>query len=125
MGNSNCKARLLLREVPDTECFERAPHQCLAYGQNDTRRQLQETSDECQGVIAWLGFEHRVIVCRDGIQWIAQRRKKGGAERPWRSLGYFRSREALTRFCATLCVRIDPAAWAALAALPEIIGGST
>jgi len=84
-----------------------------------------ETSDSYAGVIARLCPRHRVIICRDGIQLITQRRKNGGAERPWRSLRYFRTREALMRFCATLCERVDPAAWAALATLPDIIGGSS
>lgn len=34
----------------------------------------------------------RVIECRDGIQWILQRRRPGGR---WTDLGYFRNRDAL------------------------------
>ena len=34
----------------------------------------------------------RVIECRDGIQWILQRRRPGGR---WADLGYFRNRDAL------------------------------
>jgi hypothetical protein len=65
-----------------------------------------------------------VIVCKDAIQWALQQRKKGGAERPWRSVGYFRTRSALLRVSATLCSRIDPAALAILLALPDQIGGA-
>ena len=32
---------------------------------------------------------HRMIACRDGIQWFTQRRKSGDADRPWRDLGYY------------------------------------
>jgi hypothetical protein len=34
----------------------------------------------------------RVIECRDAIQWILQRCRKGGT---WRDLGYFRNRDVL------------------------------
>ncbi|WP_157440939.1 hypothetical protein [Aestuariivita boseongensis] len=40
--------------------------------------QYHETSDHYVGVIAHLCPRHRVIVCRDSIQWILQRRKNGG-----------------------------------------------
>ena len=42
----------------------------------------------------------RVAVCRDGIQWLLQRRRRtispGGAA--WDNIGYFTDREALKRF---------------------------
>ena len=82
-----------------------------------------ETSDNYAGVVARLCGRRRVIVCRDHIQWILRRRRRGGAERPWRSVGYFRTREALMRVSAGLCCRIDPATMAILAALPDVIGG--
>ena len=34
----------------------------------------------------------RVIECKDGLQWILQRRRKNGK---WRDLGYFRNRDVL------------------------------
>ena len=83
-----------------------------------------ETSDAYSGVIADLCDCHRVVICKDALQWILQRRKKGGAERPWRGVGYFRTRNALIRACASLCGRIDPAALAILMALPDHIGGA-
>ena len=82
-----------------------------------------ETSDTYAGVIAQLCPRHRVVVCKDAIQWILQKRKKGGAERSWRGVGYFRTREALVRVSASLCGRIDPAAMAVLVALPAQFGG--
>jgi hypothetical protein len=86
---------------------------------------LQETADQYRGLVAQLCDRHRVVTCKDDLQWILQRRKKGGAERPWRGVGYFRTREALIRVCASLCSRIDPSALAILAALPGHIGRST
>ena len=84
----------------------------------------QETADDYVGVLARFCDRHRVITCKDDIQWILQRRKRGGAERPWRGVGYFRTREALIRACASLCGRIDPSAMAILLALPAQIGGA-
>lgn len=95
--------------------------------QTDTKHpqvSRHETADDYLGVIAHLCTSHRVIVCKDAIQWVLQRRKTGGAERPWRAVGYFRARNALIRVSATLCSRIDLAAMASLAALPSHFGGA-
>ena len=86
-------------------------------------RAAHETADGYARVVARLCDGWRVIACKDDLQWILQRRKKGGAERPWRAVGYFRTRDALMRLCAASCWRIDPAALAALGALPETFGG--
>jgi hypothetical protein len=83
----------------------------------------QETFDHYGGVIAHLCPVQRVVTWCDDLQWMLQRRKKGGAERPWRGVGYFRTRDALIRVCARLCGRIDPDARAILVALPAQIGG--
>ena len=82
----------------------------------------QETSDNYEAVLSVLDHRHRVIICRDGIQWIIQRRKTGGAARPWRALGYHTTRNALIRACATLCREIDPSVMSLLLALPDVIG---
>lgn len=66
-----------------------------------------ETSDGYAAVIANLTDDLRVIACKNNIQWILQRRKNGGAERPWMSKGYFRSRKALVRVGAGLGAPID------------------
>lgn len=85
----------------------------------------QETSDTYAGVLVQFSNRHRVIVCRDDVQWIIQGRKKGGADRPWRALGYFRTRNALIRACATLCGRVDPSVFSILLTLPDVVGGGT
>ena len=63
----------------------------------------------------------RVIVCRDGIQWILQRRH--GPERPagarWEGRAYCRTREALVLCCRAYSDPIsDPDAIATIEALP-------
>ncbi len=79
-----------------------------------------ESADEYSGIVARLSAKHRVIICKDRIQWILQRRdgERHGRAR-WAGVGYFLTRKALLRASRALCTRIDPAALAALAALPE------
>ncbi|WP_170474678.1 hypothetical protein [Ruegeria arenilitoris] len=93
--------------------------QCQRASGDLSKSAMQETADDYGRVIIRLCPHHRVIICRDDLQWIVQRRKKGGAERPWRAVGYFLTRDALVRCCANLCSRVDPHAMAALLALPE------
>lgn len=83
-----------------------------------------ETADDYAKVLAHLCAGWRVIVCKDDLQWTVQRRKKGGGKWPWRAVGYCRTRKALIRLAAANCGRNDPAALAALAALPENFGGA-
>ncbi len=66
-----------------------------------------ETSDSYHGEIVGRG-SHRAIICRDGIQYILQERKKGDAERPWRSVGYCTTRKALIRLGADVEPRLVP-----------------
>ena len=86
------------------------------------RKACHETSDTYGEIVAVLDHKHRVIACKDGIQWITQRRKSGGAERPWRALGYYTTRKALIRACALLSREIEPAVMSLLADLPDTIG---
>jgi hypothetical protein len=85
-----------------------------------------ETSDDYPGIVAQLCPRHRVIICKDAIQWILQRRDAQRAGRPrWTGVGYFRTRSALIAVSRTVCARIDPNAMAILAALPGTIGGAS
>jgi hypothetical protein len=86
------------------------------------RKACHETSDTYGAILAILDQGHRVIVCKDGIQWITQRRKSGGADRPWRALGYYTTRNALIRACALLECEIEPAVMSLLADLPDVMG---
>lgn len=58
----------------------------------------RETSDGYRGVTINLG-SFRVAVCRDGIQWMLQRRRPGfsGVGTAWDTLGYCVTRKALIR----------------------------
>jgi hypothetical protein len=63
----------------------------------------------------------RVIVCRDGIQWILQHRNRAEtvSRSDWRGRSYCRAREALIGCCDRFCCEIDPLAAAILQILPE------
>lgn len=82
----------------------------------------KESSGDYHRVVAILNPRHRVIVCRDGIQWILQRRagERHGRAR-WDSRSYCRTREGLNRVCRELAGEIDPIAAATLASLPNYI----
>ena len=84
----------------------------------------RESDDNYDCVVARLDDGWRVIVCRDDLQWILQRRdgERVGRAR-WTGVGYCRTRESLLRLCRAACARIDPSEWAVLAALPESITG--
>ncbi len=74
-----------------------------------------ESADAYVRVIARHG-RHRVILCRDGIQWIIQRRKSGVTGR-WKALSYCTTRAALIRLWPTSEGPVPPE----IAALPEKI----
>lgn len=81
-----------------------------------------EESDGYPNVVARLGDDWRVIVCRDGIQWIVQRRagkRHGGAR--WEARGYCRTREGLLLRCRDFLGECNGVAVAALACLPHHI----
>lgn len=82
----------------------------------------RESDGTYHGVVAVLNDHWRVIVCKDGIQWILQRRageRHGTARFDCRS--HVRSREALIRLCREHAGEISPAAMSILNALPERI----
>ena len=82
-------------------------------------RDHHETADAYTGVVALLSARHRVVVCKDAIQWILQHRKKEAPSGPGGVLVTTSTREALIRASASLCGRVDPCAMAILAALPD------
>jgi hypothetical protein len=92
---------------------------------NRIQRQHHETADSYVGLIVPLNEQWRVIVCKDGIQWILQRRdaRRSGQAR-WTGASYHCDRNSLIRVSRTLCGRIDPAAMAVLEVLPDWIGGA-
>ena len=91
-----------------------------------TQANHHETADSYSGVVAQLCDRHRVIICRDHLQWILQvRRGERHGQPRWEGLAYCRTREALIRLSHTVCCRIDPSAMAILMALPSHIGGAS
>ncbi|MBF9031701.1 hypothetical protein HKCCE3408_14970 [Rhodobacterales bacterium HKCCE3408] len=89
-----------------------------------TAANFHETADTYAGVMCHLCPRHRVIACKDGLQWILQRRDGQRAGRPrWTGVGYFRTRNALIAVSRALCKRMDPNGMAMLVALPGMIGG--
>lgn len=80
----------------------------------------RESDDAYAGVVATLNEKWRVVVCRDGIQWILQQRRGERRGQPrFDGRSYCRTREALIRVCREHAGEIDAAALAVLQALPE------
>jgi hypothetical protein len=77
----------------------------------------RERDDAYRNVVAQLAPRWRVIVCRDGIQWIVQRKEvsHGG---PWRGMSYHTSRDGLLRACGSL-EALHSSGLEALEALPD------
>ena len=80
----------------------------------------RERDDSYAGVVAVLNVGWRVVVCRDNLQWILQRRDgaRHGRAR-WTGRSYCRTREALIRVSRGHVGEIDAAALAILHSMPE------
>ena len=77
----------------------------------------RERDDAYRNVVAQLAPRWRVIICRDGIQWILQR-KEASHGGPWRGVSYHTSRDGLIRACGSVgALNNDPLE--ALEALPD------
>ena len=80
----------------------------------------KESDDNYHNVILQLAPRWRVIVCKDYLQWIIQKRTAEPLHRGvWRSQSYVTSRNSLIRLCASLELLSDHAVRATLDALPE------
>ena len=80
----------------------------------------RESDDNYLDVVAQLAPRWRVIVCKDYLQWIIQKRTAEPLHRgAWRSQSYMTSRNSLIRLCASLELLSDRTVCAALDALPE------
>lgn len=76
-------------------------------------------------VVVMLNDNWRLIVCKDGIQWILQRRvgeRAGGAR--FDSRQYLTTKEGVMRACRTFAGAMTPQAAVALNFLPKHIGGA-
>ena len=79
----------------------------------------RERDDNYAKVIAQLGPRWRVIICRDGIQWILQQ-KEASHGGPWRGLSYHTNRDGLLRACGSL-EALRSSGLDAVEAFPEFI----
>jgi len=95
-GGFKCGTGLKTRDVVPTSNRTKPP------------RVHREAADEYDCTVAHLDERHRVIICKDGIQWILQRRKKDWAGARWISNGYCATRKALTRLWHSKTGRILP-----------------
>ena len=82
----------------------------------------RERDDNYRSVVVRLSPRWRVIVCRDGAQWIIQKKEASHAG-PWRGVSYHTCRSSLIRTCGSLNLLSEPSVTAILAALPDRIGG--
>jgi len=78
----------------------------------------RESDDGYRDVMALLAPRWRVICCRDGIQWILQK-KEASHEAPWRSVKYFTTKAALIEACGSLNPLSYTEGIATLGPLPE------
>jgi hypothetical protein len=85
-----------------------------------------ESDEGYQPVVVQLAPRWRVIVCRDGLQWILQQRLSA-TETPtradWRGRRYVRTRDGLIAACGRALSDIDGAALALINSLPDHIEG--
>ena len=80
----------------------------------------RERDDAYKDVVAQLTPRWRVIICRDGIQWILQR-KEASHGGPWRGVSYHTNRDGLLRACGSLNLLSDANSTEILGELPEHI----
>ena len=84
----------------------------------------RESEDNYHDVVAQLAPRWRVIVCKDYLQWIIQKRTAEPLHRGvWRSQSYVTCQNSLTRLCASLELLSDDNARDRLEALPEQFSG--
>jgi hypothetical protein len=79
-----------------------------------------ETADNYVGVIAQLDDRHRVIICKDALQWILQvRRGQRGRQAEWKGKSYLTTPDAVIRVSDALCGPLARDVLIKLQALPS------
>jgi hypothetical protein len=78
----------------------------------------RESYENYDRVVARLSDKHRVILCRDGVQWILQR-KISNEDDCWRGRSFCRTKEALLRCIGENAGPIPVDALIILNALPD------
>ena len=85
-----------------------------------TTKSHYETADNYVGVIAYLDERHRVIICKDALQWIIQgKRGQRRGQRRWTEKSYLTSPEGVIKASHALCGPLAPNVLATLRALPS------
>ena len=91
---------------------------------NSLKLSHRERDDAFVQVVAQLAPRWRVIVCKDYLQWIIQKRSAEPLHRGvWRGQSYTTARNSLVRLCASRGLISDPIVRATLDALPEQLSG--
>ncbi len=91
---------------------------------SSTKPNRREGDEAYSKVIVVITDRIRIVECRDGIQWILQKRvsAKTATKAQWRGLKYHRSREDLITGLVRLKLHLTPEQLAVLRTLPEWIG---
>lgn len=77
----------------------------------------RESDDDYKHVVTMLSSRWRVVLCKDGLQWVLQR--KGGARSGWRGQSFCVTREALVRCIGEKVEEVDSEGLALVSQLPE------
>ena len=77
----------------------------------------KERDDNYNSVIVQLAPRWRVILCKDGMQWIVQQ-KEASHGGPWRGMSYYTNRDGLLRACGRVGA-LNNDVLEALEALPD------
>lgn len=85
----------------DEWCLNTPPLSPISGGSCHSAPSHRERDDAYRNVVAQLAPRWRVIICRDGIQWILQR-KEASHGGPWRGVSYNTNRDGLLRACWSL-----------------------
>ena len=84
----------------------------------------KERDDDYHNVVVQLATRWRVIVCKDFLQWIIQKRTAEPLHPGvWRGRSYVTARSSLIRLCASRDLISDDTALAKLEALPAQFSG--
>ena len=76
----------------------------------------RESADDYTRVILTLSGNTRIISCRDGIQWILQKRTGG----QWKARKYIRHKDSLLQHIEKYGIELDPTAQEVLEGLPPV-----
>jgi len=95
------------------------PTSALNIGIVNVRTLSSRERDDCYSkVVLQLTPRYRIILCRQGLQWIIQE-KEASHEAPWCAMSYHTSRDNMLNACGKRGFLSDPNSEAVLHALPS------